>query len=142
MIIVSACLIGCNCRYDGGTCLDEPLRARWDRGELFAVCPEQLGGLPTPRPRAEIESGSGEDVLDGRARVLRLDGEDVTEAFITGARRTLEIVRALGAHEAILKQRSPACGCGRITRADRTVKANGVTAALLVREGLCVVPHE
>jgi len=142
MILVSACLIGCKCRYDGADCLDESLRARWDRGELFAVCPEQLGGLPTPRPPAEIESGSGEDVLEDKARVLRENGEDVTDAFVAGARRTLDIARAVGAREAIFKQRSPACGCGQITRAGRTVEGNGVTTALLAREGLRIVPHE
>ena len=127
MVIASACLVGCKCRYDGGDCLDEALRARWDRGELFAVCPEQLGGLPTPRPPAEIESGSGEAVLGGKARVLRENGEDVTEAFIVGAKRTLEIARAVGAREAIFKQRSPSCGCGQLTREGCTVEGNGVT---------------
>ena len=148
MTIVSACLVGCKCRYDGAACTDETLRARWDRGELVPLCPEQLGGLATPRPAAEIESGSGEDVLDGRARVLRGDGADVTGAFIEGAKRTLEVARALGAHEAILKQGSPSCGCGRIARRGHPVACNGacagngVTSALLAREGIHVIAHE
>ena len=142
MIIVSACLIGCACRYDGAACTDETLRARWGLGELVPLCPEQLGGLPTPRPAAEIESGSGEDVLDGRARVLRGDGADVTGAFIEGATRTLEVARALDAREAILKQGSPSCGCGRISRGGRPVAGNGVTSALFAREGIHVIAHE
>jgi len=142
MLIVSACLVGCKCRYDGESRCDESLRTRWDRGEAVALCPEQLGGLPTPRPPAEIEAGSGDDVLDGHACVRRRDGTDVTAAFVAGARCTLEIARVLGAREAILKQGSPSCGCGRITREGRAVAGSGVTAVLLAREGIRIIPHE
>lgn len=94
------------------------------------VCPEQLGGLPTPRKPAEIEGGDGGDVLDGRARVVDVDGRDVTRFFIHGARQCLRIVQEQGISRALLKARSPSCGLKpRI----------GVTAALLCRHGIEVV---
>jgi uncharacterized protein YbbK (DUF523 family) len=108
---------------------------------LAPVCPEQLGGLPTPRPPAQIIGGSGEDVLGGTARVLAPDGRDLTAAFLRGARETLLLCRCLGITEAILKGDSPSCGVGRIYRGTERVPGNGVTAALLIREGITVRNH-
>lgn len=136
MLIVSACLAGMNCRYDGTNCLDGQIEKMFAKGEAFPVCPEELGGLPTPRTRAEIEKGSGEDVLAGRSRVVNDRGEDVTKCFIRGAWQTLAIVRALGIKEGILKRHSPSCGVSRIKRIGRTVEGPGVCAALLLKEGV------
>jgi uncharacterized protein YbbK (DUF523 family) len=137
-VLVSACLLGVNCRYDGGNCLNvETIRragSRW----IVPVCPEQLGGLPTPRAPADIVAGEGGDVLDGRSRVLTDDGTDITPQFIRGAHEVLRIARLLGADKAILKQRSPSCGCGQICRDGRIFTGDGVTAALLRREGIQV----
>jgi uncharacterized protein YbbK (DUF523 family) len=137
--LVSACLLGVRCRHDGRDKRAEGLRA--DAGEgtvLVPVCPEELGGLGTPRPAAELRGGDGHTVLAGRARVVDVNGRDVTEAFLAGARRTLALARAASATEAWLTERSPSCGTGA-THADGDVIAGpGVAAALLAREGLVV----
>lgn len=143
-ILVSACLLGRRVRYDGGakTSADERL-AEWRReGRLVAFCPEVQGGLPVPRPAAEIEGGAGgEAVLDGRARVLATDGSDVTAEFLAGARAALEAARKAGARLAVLKEGSPSCGVltvydGSFT--GRRVAGRGVTTALLERHGIRV----
>ena len=110
--------------------------------ELVPVCPEQLGGLPTPRPPAEIVGGDGADVLDGAASVITVDGEDKTSEFLDGAHQTLEIATSQNATHAVLKSRSPSCGCGQIYDGTFTGKlsdGDGVTAALLRRHGIQVV---
>ena len=101
---------------------------------MVPVCPEQLGGLSTPRPPATISGGDGRDVLSGRALLRNDRGEDVTEAFLRGAREALSIARACGVKMALLKDQSPSCGC--LTRyCDRPGGGMGVTAALLEAEG-------
>ena len=109
------------------------------------MCPEEDGGLGTPRPPAEIFGGDGADVLRGTARVLTKGGVDVTEGYLVGARLALEAARAAGATTAILKARSPSCGSGCIydgsfTRTAR--QGDGVTAALLKAEGIEVVTEQ
>jgi len=125
--LISACLLGLATRYDGKILLEPEVEFLKERYLLVPVCPEQLGGLPTPRPGAEILEGDGLAVLSGKARVLNLEGEDVTEAFVQGAREVLKICRALGIRRAFLKARSPSCGL---------YPKLGVTAALLLSEGL------
>jgi len=139
-ILISACLLGVNCRYDGGNCsVDEAIN--FSTGETaIPVCPEELGGLPTPRPPAEITAGSGRDVLDGHARVLAKDGQDFTEQFITGARETLRIARLFRITRALMKQDSSSCGCGRIRRGERILSGDGVTVAFLKRSGRELTP--
>lgn len=146
-ILVSACLLGRRVRYDGtGRRRADPLFERWRAdGRLVPVCPEVEGGLPVPRPAAEISGGSGGDVLDGRARVLTRDGADVTAYFLDGARLALDRARACGARIAILKEGSPSCGSGRVhdgTFGGRTVAGEGVTAALLERHGIAVFAED
>lgn len=139
-ILVSACLVGVNCRYDGRNCLTaEALQIVGSEG-IVPVCPEQLGGLSTPRPPAEITAGSGEDVLAGRSNVLTRDGIDVTLQFIKGAQEAVKIARLCGVRKALLKQESPSCGCGQICRDSRVVAGDGVTGALLKREGIEILP--
>ena len=139
MILVSACLLGVESRYDGSGCTNEELLRKLAGKQIVPVCPEQLGGLPTPRIPAEIEDGDGRDVLDGRAKVVRRDGADVTENYVKGARQVLMLAQLLGARTAYLKAKSPACGCGRIKRGRGCVKGDGVCAALLKREGIRVI---
>lgn len=115
------------------------------QGRAVLVCPEQLGGLPTPRPEAEIEFGTGEDVVKGEARVLDINGADVTSNYLRGAREALKAARLSGATTAILKARSPSCGKDRIydgTFERRLRVGPGVTAALLEAEGLRVISEE
>lgn len=142
VFVMSACLAGTRCAYDGGAANEEVHVA--DDVHARLVCPEVMGGLPTPRDRAEIVGGDGFDVLDGRARVLTHRGEDVTEAYLSGARKVLQIVQATGATGAVLQDYSPSCGCRQISdgsfRRNR-VAGMGVTAALLTRHGVDVVAH-
>ena len=110
--------------------------------ELIPVCPEQLGGLSTPRPPAEIVGGDGADVLNGCASVITVEGEDKTREFLDGAHQTLEIAKSQNAAHAVLKSRSPSCGCGRIYNGTFTGElgdGDGVTASLLRRHGIQVM---
>jgi uncharacterized protein YbbK (DUF523 family) len=141
MIIVSACLAGINCKYNGGNNLNAQIRELVAQGKAIPLCPEQLGGLATPRPSAEILSGTGADVLDGKASVINKNGEDVTAKFLKGAEQVLEIAKVTGVKMAILKTKSPSCGCGMIydgTFSGRLINGNGVTAELLIRNGIKV----
>lgn len=133
-IMVSACLLGINCKYTGGNNANAKVLAlAKDPGnEVIPVCPEMLGGLPTPRPPAEVQP-------DGR--VVTQDGNDVTQAFQTGAERTLALVRKWQPDRIILQSRSPSCGVRE--RYDGTftgtrIPGQGVTAALLVKNGFSV----
>jgi len=110
MIIVSACLLGEKCKYNGGDNLCPFLKESLSF-PLLPLCPEVLGELPVPRPPAEIVGGNGYDVLEGRARVINIEGQDVTSAFLRGARETLRQAQEHKAHLAILKEKSPSCGC-------------------------------
>ena len=131
MMIVSACLAGFPCRYDGKAkpcaLVVELVRA----GKAIPVCPEQLGGLPTPRTSCEIREG----------RVVDADGRDRTEAFERGARAVLQIAQTYGATEALLQSRSPSCGSGWIYDGSFTktlTAGDGVTARLLKENGIQV----
>ncbi len=139
LTIVSACLAGTPCRYDGRAKPDDEIVAAAERGEVLPLCAEVLGGLDTPRRPAEIVGGDGDDVLDGRARVLDDTGADVSAAFIAGAERVAQQAVEAGATHAVLQDRSPSCGCGRIYDGafDGTlVTGDGVTAAALRRRGI------
>jgi len=112
---------------------------------LMPVCPEQLGGLRTPRAPQEIQGGNGEDVLDGKCKVLNIDGKDVTQEFIAGAEEALKIVKLLHIEEFIGKSRSPSCGCGQIydgTFSRQLIDGDGVTTALLKRNGIRIITEE
>lgn len=116
-----------------------------DTGKALPVCPEQLGGMPTPRSRAEISGGSGEDVLEGRADVYNENKEKVTKAFVLGAERTLVLAQTLGIKVAVLKAKSPSCGCGLIYSGDfsgRLIPGKGVTSTLLEQNGIRVYTEE
>lgn len=146
MILVSACLVGRRCRYDGGGFDGFPdLRRMVAAGEAIAVCPEELGGLPTPRPPAELQGGDGAAALRGDAQLTTCEGQDVTEAFLKGAEETARQARAHGAHTAVLKARSPSCGRDGIYDGSfegRVVPGMGVTAARLTAMGLIVHSEE
>jgi uncharacterized protein YbbK (DUF523 family) len=136
---VSACLLGRRCRHDGRDRLDASLAARvGGDAVLVPVCPEEAGGLGTPRPAAELVGGDGDAVLDGRARVVDEHGRDVTDAFRRGAEEALRAAREAGATEAWLVERSPSCGCDVTHVEGAAVPGRGVAAALLARAGLRV----
>jgi len=135
---ISACLLGVACRYDGGHLLSDAVRDAFPGEGLCPICPEQMGGLPTPRPPAELVGGDGHAVLDGRARVIAADGTDVTRAFVRGAEEVVALCARLGIQEVLLKARSPSCGCGQIHCGAELVPGDGVAAALLRRRGFRV----
>ncbi len=142
MRIVSACLVGIDCRFDGESEFREELMLPFKRGELIPVCPEQLGGLPTPRSPSRIVDGDGYNVLDGKTHVINQRNEDVTENFIRGAKETLKIARILNVKEAILERGSPSCGCHRLNyeTSGGLMQGDGVLTALLRRNNVQVVP--
>lgn len=145
MVLVSACLLGMRTTYDGDGRPVEALVRLAAQGQAVPVCPEVAGGLPVPRPPAEIVGGSGEDVLDGRARVLTIEGEDVTAAYIRGAEAALATAHRLGVQIAVLKAHSPSCGSSQIydgTHSGRLIPGRGVAAALLRRAGIEVMSEE
>lgn len=146
MIILSACLCSVNCKYSGGNNLSEKAVRLFQQGKAVLVCPEQMGGLSTPRPPCEIIGGTGADVLDGKCRVMTINCQaDVTSQFVKGAEETLRLAKKCGASLAILKSRSPSCGHGAIYDGSFTGKkidGNGVLAELLERNGIKVITEE
>lgn len=131
-ILVSACLLGIPCRYDGRSKAHPLARALCEKHHVVPVCGEIFGGLPTPRPPAEIQGD----------RVVTRDGQDVTEAYRRGAEAAAQLARLTGAQAAVLKERSPSCGSGEIydgTFTGTVVEGWGVTAELLRREGIPVL---
>jgi uncharacterized protein YbbK (DUF523 family) len=118
----------------------------FQKGELVPICPEQLGGMSTPRAPHEIIGGNGANVLDQKARIGDKSGlADNTMKFVTGAQKVLKIAEALNINEAILKQRSPSCGFGKIydgSFSGNIVPGNGVTAELLHRNGFKILTEE
>lgn len=142
MIVVSSCLAGLPVRYNGTDSLHEEIRRLVSEEKALALCPELLGGFVTPREPAEIVGGDGYDVLDGRAKVLEKSGQDVTAQYITGAQRTLQIVKEVQAKAVILKENSPSCGSALIYDGqfhNQRLAGCGVTTALLRRHGIEVI---
>lgn len=139
MYIVSACLAGINCRYDGKNNLDKRILKLVKKGKAILVCPEQLGGLTTPRDPSEII------VENGIMKVKSINNKDVTENFERGAMEVLKLAKEIGANKAILKSRSPSCGCGVIydgTFSGKLIQGNGVTAKMLIENGIKVLTEE
>ena len=129
-LLISACLLGCPCRYDGASKPCPAVLALAERHELVPVCPEQLGGLPTPRPPAERQGD----------RVVTQSG-DVTEQYRRGAAEAVGLARLLKCDGAVLKEKSPSCGCGRVydgTFSGTLTDGDGVTAELLKENGIKV----
>jgi uncharacterized protein YbbK (DUF523 family) len=134
-LLVSSCLLGVNCRYDGGCRPNEAVRRLSGRFGLIPVCPEQMGGLPTPRPPAELRCG----------RAVTRSDRDVTEQFLHGAEEALKLARLCGCRCAVLKSKSPSCGCGLIhdgTFSGALTHGDGLTAGLLRRSGIVVLNEE
>jgi len=143
-VLVSACLLGRECRYDACANTDRPLMDELVSAGLepVAFCPEEHGGLGTPRPPAWIERESAAAVLDGRDRVVTDRGVDVTAEFVRGAEGARDLCRAHGMTRAFLKARSPSCGSCQTHVAHELVEGRGVTAELLHRHGVAVTSVE
>ncbi|MCZ8534035.1 Uncharacterized conserved protein YbbK, DUF523 family [Paenisporosarcina quisquiliarum] len=145
MILVSSCLAGLEVRYNGTHSLNSKLRKLVEENKAITICPELLGGFSTPREPAEIIGGDGEDVLDGKAKVIEKSGRDVTEIYIKGAYATLEKAKKINATIVVLKENSPSCGSLMIYNGEfkgKKIIGNGVTSALLKRNGLQVISEE
>jgi uncharacterized protein YbbK (DUF523 family) len=135
MKICSACLLGIKCRYDGKENKNGKAISLSREEILLPVCPEQLGGLSTPREPAEQKG----------KKVFMKSGRDVSENFEKGAKQILKIAKLYGIKEAILKQRSPSCGCGQIydgTFSGKIINGDGVTSSLLKKNGIKVITEE
>jgi len=139
-VLVSACLLGKRCRHDARDNEDAVLqRALALRGErAVPYCPEEAGGLGTPRPASWIETRDAGAVLDGDERMVSEHGRDVTAEFLAGARGALELCRAEGIYRAYLKERSPSCGVCQTHVAGAVTDGSGITAELLRRSGIAV----
>ncbi len=134
-ILVSACLLGLRCRYDGESKPCPAIMQRLSAHEWVPVCPEQLGGLPTPRPPSEIRKG----------RVVNCQGRDVTAQYEKGAEEALRLYGTLGCGCAVLKARSPSCGLGQIydgTFSGALTEGDGVTARKFRSSGIPVYTEE
>lgn len=134
-ILVSACLLGLNCRYCGGGALDAEVLKLNEKNCIIPVCPEQLGGLSVPRPPCEIKNG----------KVMGKDGTDKTDEFGKGAEETLRLAQMLGCTHAVLKERSPSCGSKTIYDGSFTgqkIQGAGITASLLADNGIKVLSEE
>ena len=140
MILVSGCLVGLNCKYNGGNNYDERIFNLVKEGNAIPVCPEQLGGLKTPRNPAEIQG------TDKDKKVVTCEGDDVTKEYKKGAEEVLRLAKELDIKEAILQPRSPSCGKGLIydgTFSKNKIEGNGLTADLLMKNGIKVyMPDE
>ncbi len=139
MIIVSACLVGINCKYSGGNNFNQKVFNLIKEGKAIPVCPEQLGGLKTPRNPAEIK------IIDGKRHVINNQGEDVTENFERGAIEVLNLAQNLNIKTAILQPRSPSCGVNKIYSGNfdgKLIDGNGILVELLIQNGIKVLTPE
>lgn len=135
MKLCSACLLGIRCRYDGKSKPDKKIIGLSKKEALIPVCPEQLGGLSTPRENSEIKG----------KRVITASGKDETDNMKKGAEETLKIAKLFNIKQVIFKQKSPSCGCGKIydgTFSGKIIKGDGITTALLKKNGIKVIPEE
>ncbi len=145
MKLISACLLGVKCRWNGEDNRNDRALKLIKEEILIPVCPEQLGGLSTPRARQEIQGGAGDDVLEKRAKVINEEGDDVTEQFLKGAEETLKIAHFFQVKEFIGKSLSPSCSGSKIydgTFSGGVKSGRGVTAELLMRNGIKIKGEE
>ncbi len=134
-ILVSACLLGVNCKYTGGNNYNEKIMEYLSDKEIIPICPEIMGGLPTPRIASERKGN----------KVINKEGKDVTENFQKGATETLELAKKLGVTKALLKAKSPSCGYKKIydgTFTDTLIDGNGVTTELLLKNGFEILTEK
>ncbi len=142
MYLVSACLCGVNCKYNGSNNLNNDCLNLLIDNKAILVCPEQLGGLTTPRKPSEIKENN--EKID-KKKVMTKDGGDVSENFIKGAKETLRIAKLSNVHTAILKEGSPSCGCNFIYDgkfSGNKIKGEGVTCSILRKAGIRVFSDE
>lgn len=136
MILVSACLVGINCKYSGGKNYNQKIFDLVKEGKAIPICPEQLGGLNTPRKPVELK------VINGKRYAIDNEGNDLTENFERGALEVLNLAKNLNINKAILQPRSPSCGVNKIYSGNfdnKLVDGNGILAELLKQNGIDVL---
>ena len=136
MYLVSACLVGINCKYNGGNNYNEKILKLVKEGSAIPICPEQLGGLSTPRIPSEIRT------INGKKKVINKDGVDVTDNFVKGSEEVLLLSKKLNIKKAILKSKSPSCGKDKIYNGNfdgKLIDGNGILADLLIKNGIEVI---
>ena len=139
MYLISACLVGLNCKYNGENNYNEKAFELVKNGKAIPICPEQLGGLATPRIPAEQRK------VNGKIMVVNKEGKDVTKEFEKGAREVLDLCKKLDVEKVILQSRSPSCGVGQVYSGEfngTLIEGNGITAKLLQENGIEVVNIE
>ncbi len=141
-LLVSACLVGFRCRYDGSTKLDYRFLSTLESYSWFAVCPEQMAGFPTPRKAIFFVDGTGETVLRGEGRIYRSDGVDVTEALLKSCQALVAQAARWGIEVGILKEKSPSCGVTCTYVKERLVEGKGIFSALLSSRGMKIFSEE
>lgn len=139
-IIVSRCLLGEKCRYDGVVKHYPAVTEYLKNKEIIPICPEVAGGLPVPRVACDLSGGDGNAVLKGTAKVINREGDDKTQAFILGAKVCFDSIGS--AKKALLKYRSPSCGRGIVWIDGALTEGDGVFAAMLKNEGIEIISEE
>ena len=145
MILVSACLLGINCKYNGDNNKNDEVVGYLRDKQFIIICPEQLGGMSTPREPSEIVRLDGEAVIKGQTSVINNKRLDVTRKFKQGAQESLKIAQIYNCKEAILKEGSPSCGSNYIydgTFSGKKIDGVGVTTALLRNNGIKVMSEK
>ena len=145
MYLISACLCGVNCKYNGLNNLNDKCLELLRKGEAFLVCPEQLGGLNTPRIPSEI-LGNAKDIIElNKGKIINKEGKDVTKEFLKGGKEALKIAKEANIKKAILKESSPSCGSNFVYDGSFTgnkIKGKGITAYLLEKEGIEIISEK
>ena len=139
MILISACLVGMNCKYNGGNNFNEKALELVKSGKAIPICPEQLGGLTTPRDPSEIK------IIDNKRHVINNKNKDVTDEFERGAKEVLRLAKELNIEKVILQSRSPSCGVGKIYSGNfdgKLIDGNGILAQMLIDNNIEVVDIE
>jgi uncharacterized protein YbbK (DUF523 family) len=145
LIAISSCLAGIECRYNGSHSLVGKIKELVEQDRVLLICPELLGGFLTPRESAEIVGGTGEDVLDGNAKVIEKSRKDVTKLYIEGAYKALNTIQEANVRYVVLKESSPSCGSTMIYNGEFSntkIAGEGVTTALFKRAGMQVISEK
>jgi uncharacterized protein YbbK (DUF523 family) len=142
VIIVSACLLGVNCRYSGMSKKDDKVIEFLVGKNFVPVCPESFSGLPIPREPADFDRGDGTMTKTGKNQVIQRDGTDVTKQFLRGATEAMKICKLAHATSAILKDRSPSCGVHQVYNEGALVNGVGILTAMLMQEGVKVISEK
>jgi len=141
-ILISACLLGITCRYDGGSKVDKRIINLLNKWDFLPICPEQLGGLPTPRPPAKFLQGDGDAAWQNKAILQNENGDDVLPQYLHGAKEALKIAHLFDIRWALFKEKSPSCGPTRIHQNENYVRGMGITASLCRQNGIAVFSEE